>query len=370
MHILVLGDLSSYHTPRWVKALREFLPNGRVTAISLEPFDSIDNAIYIQPRFKNLRLRYITSVNRVSKKIMELKPDILNPIHLPNYGLLASFSRFNLPVYLALWGSDILESSEKTPLHRLFTYHIVHSSDHIAVDADIMKHILREKYGYPDEKITVMTWGVPEYLRSLEVGPKEVPQKWRIFSHRRFEPHIDPATVVRAFREVLKIRENAELIMASDGSIRNDIIRLTQTLSIEDRVRFPGSLSDNELIDYLKKSHIYVSASIIDSTSVSLLEAMACGLFPIVSDLPANREWIIDRLNGFLFPVGNYKELANRILEAIQRPEFVQRAIMINKSLIKEKACWECHVKRAISTMERIVLKYKQNRNAHYPLNA
>jgi len=360
MHILVLGDLSSFHTPRWVNALREYLPDGKVTAISLEPFDKVKDAIYIKPRFKNLRLRYITSINRVSHKIRELKPDILNPIHLPNYGLLGSFSKLDLPVYLSLWGSDILESSEKSPLHRLFTYHIVHSADHIAVDADIMRNILRDRYGYPEDKITVMTWGVPEYLRNIDLKPfNEPPGKWIIFTHRRFEPHIDPATVVKAFKEVLRYRDNVDLIMASDGSIRNDIIKLAQDLAIDNQVKFPGRLSDSELVDYLRTSHIYVSASVIDSTSVSLLEAMACGMFPIVSDIPANREWIIDRLNGFLFPVGNHIELANRILEAIQRPEFVEKAIKINKSLIKEKACWECHVKKAISVMERLVWQYK-----------
>lgn len=360
MHILVLGDLSSFHTPRWVYSLKELLPDGKVTAISLEPFGGVDDAIYINPRFKNLRLRYITSIHRVSKKIRELNPDILNPIHLPNYGLLASFAKLNLPVYLALWGSDILESSEKSPLHRLFTYHIVHKADHIAVDADIMKNILKDKYGYPEEKITVMTWGVPEYMRNIELEPlNKPPEKWIVFTHRRFEPHMDPATVVRAFKEVLRYRENVDLVMASDGSIRNDIIKLAQDLSIDKQIHFPGRLSDSKLVEYLRSSHIYVSASTIDSTSVSLLEAMACGLFPIVSDIPANREWIIDRLNGFLFPVGNYIDLANRILEAIQRPEFVDQAVKINKSLIREKACWECHVKKAISIMERLIWQYK-----------
>lgn len=363
MHILVLGDLSSYHTPRWVNALREFLPQGKVSAISLEPFEGVENAIYINPKFNNLRLRYITSIRRVTEKIKELNPDILNPIHLPNYGLITSFARLDLPIYLALWGSDILESSEKSPLHRLFTYHILHQADHIAVDADVMKNILKDKYGYPETKITVITWGVPEYMRKIDLDSLWRPyEKWIIFTHRRFEPHIDPVTVVRALNEVLKYRKDVDLIMASDGSIREDIIKLSHDLSIDTHVQFPGRIEETELLRYLKSSHIYVSASKIDSTSVSLLEAMACGLFPIVSDLPANREWIIDRLNGFLFPVGDHIALANRVLEAIQRPEFVKQAVKINKMLIQEKACWECHVKRAISTMQKLLWQYgKEN---------
>lgn len=45
----------------------------------------------------------------------------------------------------------------------------------------------------------------------------------------------------------------------------------------------------------LYKNDVFISIPSSDSTSVSLLEAMCCGLFPIVSDLPANREWIHDK---------------------------------------------------------------------------
>ena len=48
------------------------------------------------------------------------------------------------------------------------------------------------------------------------------------------------------------------------------------------------------------KEELYISIPTSDSTSVTLLEAMAAGSLPIVSDLPANREWIEDGKNGFL----------------------------------------------------------------------
>lgn len=356
MRILVLGDLSSFHTPRWVEALRTFLEDGEVYALSLEQFESSHaQDRYVLPRISYPRFRYLAALDRVNRAIREIQPDVLNPIHLPNYGLLASFCDQNLPVYLHLWGSDILETAKKSPIHRLLSYHILHQADHLAVDAEVMKEVVVRDFGYPPDRVTVMTWGVPEPLRTRPLPAWTPPEKWRIVSHRRFEPHIDPQVVLEAFARVLEVRQDVELVMASEGSLLDAMKAYAQTLGIVNFVRFPGRLERNELLDLLASGHLYVSASRIDSTSVSLLEAMALGLFPIVSDLPANREWILDRFNGFLFPVGDAAALAHHLLEAMARPDHVAYVREVNKRLIQEKACWECHVRKAIRTMQELV---------------
>ncbi len=356
MRILVLGDLSSFHTPRWVQALRTYLDDGEVYALSLEPFDGgTSHDVYLRPRVSPLKVRYLTAVDRVNRAIRKIQPDILNPIHLPNYGLLASFCDQNLPIYLHLWGSDILETAKKTPLHRLLSYHILHQADHIAVDAEVMKEVVVREFGYPADRVTVMTWGVPKPLRERPLRPWSKPEIWRIVSHRRFEPHMEPQVVLEAFARVLEVRQDVELIMASEGSLLAEMKAYAQTLGIADSVRFPGRLPEADLFDLLASGHLYVSASRMDSTSVSLLEAMALGLFPVVSDLPANREWVIDRFNGFLFPVGDAATLAHHLLEAMARPDFVAYAREMNKHLIQEKACWECHVRKAIQVMREWV---------------
>jgi len=57
----------------------------------------------------------------------------------------------------------------------------------------------------------------------------------------------------------------------------------------------------------------------VDGSSVSLLEAMACGLPSIVSDIPANQEWIQDERNGWVFPDGDAEALAQVILGAAEQ---------------------------------------------------
>ena len=57
----------------------------------------------------------------------------------------------------------------------------------------------------------------------------------------------------------------------------------------------------------LRRSKFYISATKSDGSSLSLLEAMGNGVIPIVSNIPSNREWVVDGVNGKLFR--NFKEL-------------------------------------------------------------
>jgi glycosyltransferase involved in cell wall biosynthesis len=70
--------------------------------------------------------------------------------------------------------------------------------------------------------------------------------------------------------------------------------------------------------DLLNQEDILVSTSSYDGTSVSLLEAMGSGAFPIVMDIPSNREWITPSLKGFLVPVNEEKLSAKRKIDAIR----------------------------------------------------
>jgi glycosyltransferase involved in cell wall biosynthesis len=68
---------------------------------------------------------------------------------------------------------------------------------------------------------------------------------------------------------------------------------------------------------------------------------MACGAFPIVTEIPSNREWIVDNQNGFLVPIDNEGILARKIIEAIRRPERMIEVSDKNRKVVQESARWE-----------------------------
>ena len=87
--------------------------------------------------------------------------------------------------------------------------------------------------------------------------------------------------------------------------------------------------------NYYRKCGYYISVPKSDSTSVSLLEAMSYGCIPIVSNIPANTEWIEDKINGLYY-------------ERSKIPEFLCNAFRINREIIRERAIWSNNIKKFV----------------------
>ena len=102
---------------------------------------------------------------------------------------------------------------------------------------------------------------------------------------------------------------------------------------------FVGHLSDRrQLADYYRAADVVVSVPNADTTPVSLLEAMACGATPVVSDLPSPCEWIRDGWNGFVVPVRDVDATATAIISAIQYPELTATFRTRNTEIVRRRA--------------------------------
>ncbi|GAI99033.1 unnamed protein product, partial [marine sediment metagenome] len=101
-------------------------------------------------------------------------------------------------------------------------------------------------------------------------------------------------TLIKAIPLVLKEVPPAKFIVAGEGNQRNYLESLSQRLGVSDSVKFVGRIPHNEISQYLASSDVYVSTSLSDGVPNSLLEAMASGLAPVLTDIAANRLWIKD----------------------------------------------------------------------------
>jgi glycosyltransferase involved in cell wall biosynthesis len=162
--------------------------------------------------------------------------------------------------------------------------------------------------------------------------------------------HYNIECLIRAIPVIIESYGNAKFIIKGTGPLEGYLKRLVEKLNISKHVRFVGLVPYDEVAQYLCASDIYVSTCFVDSTSVSLLEAMACGLPPVVTDILGNREWIENGENGFLFPPKNPTALAEKVIQLIEnqslRKRFGERCFQI----IKRRAIWE----KCVSKMEAI----------------
>ena len=352
MKVLVLTDLSVPHSIRWMEALiREGVD---VFAVSLErPRFRVEFPHMVLPPVNPLffKFRYLLRAKMLKPILHEYRPDIVNPHYVPNYGLMAALAAADYPIYLSMWGSDIIEVPRKSPIHRKITRWIIHKADRVMVDARMMADILRLDFDYPHDRIDIFPYGVEQDIRAQFKGNvRRRADVWHIVSHRRLDPDMDPLTLVRGFALFLRRSKlHAKLTLISDGSLREIVERECKRLGIAEDVRITGWLQKDDMVNVLLQGDIWVSASITDSTSVALLEAMAVGLFPVVSDLPANREWILDGINGLTFPLRSPERLAARLAEAVENFALRRHAIAINRRVIELHANWEANMHRLVS---------------------
>ena len=133
--------------------------------------------------------------------------------------------------------------------------------------------------------------------------------------------------IARAFAQAAQQRPELRLVMLGNGSqagllrqifSRNGLLAEPGPES-SPRVFFPGQVGYADLPRYYRSADLYLAATHSDGTSISLLEAMACGCPVLVSDIPGNREWVTPGENGWLFPAGDAEALAQAILQAVEQ---------------------------------------------------
>lgn len=226
----------------------------------------------------------------------------------------------------------------------------------IVVDANCMKRIW-ENTGISGNKIEVIPFGVDTNLFNPNANGKYVRKGLGIekdaiviVSTRPFFDHYNIECLIKAIPIIVKKHGNVFFMIKGKGPLRDNIRRLTRKLHVEQYVRFSNPVPYSRMPQYLAAANIYVSPSFIDSTSVSLLEAMACGLPPITTDISGNREWIKDEVNGLLYPPKDHEALSERIIRLIENEDLRKRFGERCFQEVRERAAWtDC-----VSKMETI----------------
>ena len=118
-------------------------------------------------------------------------------------------------------------------------------------------------------------------------------------------------------------------------------IKQVRKLGLEAQVDLLPRLARSQMADLFRRAHVVVSPSTHDGTPNTLLEAMACGSFPIAGDLESLREWITPPLNGLLVDPRDPRALAEAIIQALKDPILRQKALEWNVRLIAERAAYE-----------------------------
>ncbi len=295
---------------------------------------------------KSTMLRWITVpslVRAVQSIVRRVEPDVIHAGPMHQGAFLTAMANAH-PFVSMSWGSDLLAGA-RHGLSRMTARFTLTRSDAFLADCQAVRERAIE-LGMAAERIVTFPWGVDLKQFSPEGdGALRSQLDWQdafvLVSTRAWEPLYGVDILVRAFLEALKMDESLRLLLLGGGSQKTTLERMIRDAGALQKVHLLARVDEAELPGYYRSADIYLSASHSDGSSVSLLEAMACGLPVLVSDIPGNREWVQQDVNGWLFPDGNVDALAEKILMLARSRARLSGAGARGRKLAEERADWQ-----------------------------
>jgi glycosyltransferase involved in cell wall biosynthesis len=189
---------------------------------------------------------------------------------------------------------------------KFFSRYALRKADAVVCLNPIYKEELEQQYKCK-VPIIVIGNGIDTKRYQPTIDKKEVPFKIGMAS--RMISGKDHKTLLTAFQNVSRSHPNVKLYIAGDGETLNETKALSTLLHLDDKVHFLGLLNETEMLAFYAQMNAYVLATNAETFSTALLQAMACALPIITSDIPNNRLLIEPDITGWLYEVKNSLDL-------------------------------------------------------------
>jgi hypothetical protein len=287
-------------------------------------------------------IRFALTYRRLVKLI---NPDLVHALRIPFEGMLGSNTPAGYPFLASTWGNDLTLHANGSFLMRAYTRRCMRRANGLA--ADTLRDIrLAREWGLPATLPTLVVPGsggldVDAIMAADGFDPSDygIPTTcdW-VVNPRGLRPgSVHQDVFFAAIPAVLAKRPHTHFICPSLAGNAQAQAWVEQ-YSLQQTTHLLPKLPQPMLWSLLKSSQLFVSPSSHDGTPNSLLEAMACGSFPVVGDIESMREWIEPGVNGLLMDPLNPQELAAAICQALEDPNLRKTAADHNLALVKQRA--------------------------------
>ncbi|MCI9489604.1 MAG: glycosyltransferase family 4 protein [Dorea sp.] len=195
---------------------------------------------------------------------------------------------------------------------------------YIAVSRDIQNEMIRR--GIKEEKVLHMTCPVKyiePYKRGYslnDVKPLKIGYAGRI---ECFQKRLD--CLEHILKELERRHTNYQVEIAGDGNYLQQLKEEVKNLGLMGKVKFVGKIKRTEIPEFWTRQDICINLSDFEGRSISVMEAMANGAVPIVTETSGVREDIEDGVNGYIVSIGDYVTMAGRIDHLSEHRELLKQ---------------------------------------------
>jgi len=288
--------------------------------------------------------------------LADFKPDVVMAGPVQRAALLTALTGFS-PLVSVSWGYDLLLDANRNSLWRWATRFTLEHSSVFVGDCEIIRS-RAVAFGMNPARTVIFPYGADiDFYTPGENPALREKTGWNkdafvLLSSRSWEPMYGVTDLVQAFILAEKRCPALRLVMVGSGSQDAEIRGLIASAKNSDKVYFAGRVPMEDLRLFYRAADLFVSATYSDGTSISLLEAYACGLPVLVSDIPGNTEWVKPGKTGWLFPTGKIEALADAMVAAYEQRQNLPDMGRAARELAEQRGDWKNNFPRLLKAFE------------------
>ncbi|MEA2063098.1 MAG: glycosyltransferase [Gemmatimonadota bacterium] len=272
---------------------------------------------------------------------------------------LAASHLTGVPLVVTVHGSDYRLAAERGgPVGYLFKRVVRGAAGVIAVSDEIAAYVKEHAPVAPD-RVTTCPMGADERIFNTSAAAEaELESVVGVVCTRNHLPLYRVDDLIQAAATVKNNIPNLCLALPGTGPQSGELGEQARALGFSNtEARFYGRIEPRRLASFLTAATVYVSTSPSEGTSTSLLEAMACGVLPVVTDIPSNRAWVTGGENGLLFPPGDVPALARALIRATTDKDLQVRARTLGPETVARRGGLWSHQIETLETLYRELIQ-------------
>lgn len=227
-------------------------------------------------------------------------------------------------------------------------------ADKTIVVNEALQLVAEKKYGI--ETVLIPNGSEISYSQDIEaISQWNLKDKKYLLSVGRLAKIEGVHFLIDAFKQLentARIANNFKLVIVGEGLFGDDYVKYLHILSEgRENIIFTGSQKGESLEQLFSHAYLFVEPSNSTKTPIALLEAMNCGLTPLVGDLKEKKEIIGE--NGFVFTPSSIIDLRDKLAYLLSRSDEVKRVGQHARKKMEEKYSWDSIVKRTLEVYRK-----------------
>ncbi len=372
MKVLLLASGRDIHSVRWANQLSR---NGNTVHLcyvsNQKPsIDKFDDKVFLHELKFPAPFGYYLNVYQLRKIIKNIKPDIINAHYASGYGTLGRLTGFS-PYLISVYGGDVYDFPYLGRINMKIIRKNLRAAEAIASTSYAMARQTSKLIDCRTEDIYITPFGVDTQQFCKMNITKDVDKRDRIVigSIKKLSPKYGIKYGILAINYLVNnlLDENErnmkiKYLIYGEGPERNELEQLVEDLNLQNIVEFKGRIPNKLVPEALNEFDIFLGTSILDSESfgVAVVEAMACEVPVIVTDVDGFYEVVDGGKYGIMVQRKDYEAMAKQIYKLIKDFELRIKLGKLERERVLEKYNWVDNVGEMEKIYRQLIAKTKR----------